>query len=133
MKLLIILLLLLSHPLAHAAKPSSVYPPLTSELFLRVMLCESNNTVCVAGDDGTSSGTVQFTKETFYRLGKLARKSLIRRKLLGKHEALNWLNTGHQLMVAHWAMRHGWGHEWTCYRNLTGVGRPKSTTKGKAK
>lgn len=110
---------------AHAAKPSETYPPLTSDLFMRVMLCESNNKVCKIGDDGISVGSVQFTEETFYRLGKLARKSLVRRELLGSSEKLHWLNTGHQLMVAQWAMSHGWGHEWTCYRKVTGVKRPK--------
>lgn len=110
---------------AHAARPSDVYPPLTSDLFMRVMLCESNNTVCKIGDDGISVGAVQFTEGTFNRLGKLARRNLIRRGLIGKHEKLHWLNTGHQLMVAQWAMSHGWGHEWTCYRKITGIKRPK--------
>ena len=110
---------------AHAAKPSLVYPPLTSDLFMRVMLCESNNAVCKVGDDGISVGAVQFTEATFYRLGKLARKNLVRRGLLRSSEKLHWLNTGHQLMVAHWAMSNGWGHEWTCYRKVTGVRRPR--------
>lgn len=112
---------------AHAAKPSDVYPPLTSELLMRVELCESNNEVCKLGDDNASVGLLQVTEETFYRLGKLARPSLVSKGLLKKKEKLHWLNTGHQLMVAHWAMSNGWGHEWTCYRKVTGVKRPART------
>ena len=70
--------------------------------------CESkgqhNNTW---GDNGTSYGWLQYKKATFYYLIKKA----------GFSQQLDWKNKKHQLKVALWAFKNGYGKEWTCYQD----------------
>ncbi len=99
--------------------------PISDKLFNQVRMCESSNRQHVWGDDNTSYGILQFIRPTFKRLAKKARPHLIATNLISTDTQLKWGNTSHQLLVGRWAMDNGWGHEWTCFRKITGTGRPK--------
>lgn len=60
----------------------------------------------VWGDNKTSYGWLQYKKATFYHLAEKA----------GFNQQLNWKDKKHQLKVALWAFKNGYGREWTCYQ-----------------
>jgi hypothetical protein len=71
-------------------------------LLMDIMQCESSLRYNVWGDDGKSYGIAQFRKETFYEFASLARQEMKAEKL--------W--------PAQWALDHGYGNRWTCYRKI---------------
>ncbi len=101
MRILLLSLTLFLPAAAHAAD---------SKLLIDIMECESGGRYNVVGDDGVSVGIAQFQKATFETL---------------KHKAkmpwLQWKNPIHQMRLLNWAIDHGYGRLWTCYRKLKGV------------
>lgn len=74
---------------------------------IAVISCESSGRYDAVGDGGKSVGIAQFQKATFNRLKKEAHMP-----------NLIWKNPVHQMKLMVWAIDHGYGHLWTCYRNL---------------
>lgn len=85
---------------AHAADAKQV---------IDIIECESAGRYNVVGDDGVSVGIAQFQKATFEELKRKA-----------KMPWLQWKNPIHQMRLLNWAIDHGYGHLWTCYRKLQG-------------
>lgn len=83
-----------------------------------VVQCESSGRHTVhgkvmCGDDGISCGIAQFQRETFYEFARDAKKEWP----FGKPR---WLDKEQQLWLMNWAIDHGHGRRWTCYRKLKG-------------
>ena len=76
-------------------------------LVIDILACESSGKYDAVGDDGISYGIAQFRKETFYEFAALA--GFIH---------FQYKNPIHQLRVMNWALDHGYGRRWTCYRKL---------------
>lgn len=74
---------------------------------IAVISCESSGRYDAVGDGGKSVGIAQFQKATFNKLKKEAHMP-----------NLTWKNPVHQMKLMVWAIDHGYGHLWTCYRNL---------------
>lgn len=80
---------------------------------LRIILCESNvRHTGVWGDGGKSYGICQFQYATFKDL----------REEAGRPE-LRWKNRDDQLWLLDWALRHGYGGRWACYKKTTEVAK----------
>jgi len=75
---------------------------------LSIILCESgaihHN---VWGDGGKSYGICQFQKRTFYWMAELANKPELR-----------WKRRDDQVWLLDWALRHGYGKYWACYKGV---------------
>lgn len=80
-------------------------------LFIGVIECESGGNPDAVGDHGLARGLAQWHRDTFYELAAQA-----------KMKGLKWENTIHQLKLMNWALSHGYGSRWTCYRRLTRTG-----------
>lgn len=79
-------------------------------LAYRIMTCESGRKHNgVWGDHGKSYGILQYKKETFFAHARQA----------GLSNA-DWQNQWHQIYLFKWAVTHGKGNDWTCYRRLYG-------------
>jgi len=74
---------------------------------IEVIECESGGRHDAVGDGGASVGIVQFQKATFNWMKKIAGKP-----------NYSWKNPIHQLRLMTWAVDHGYGNHWTCYRHL---------------
>jgi hypothetical protein len=74
---------------------------------IEVIDCESSGRHNAVGDGGKSVGIVQFQKATFNWMKKAAGKP-----------NWSWKNPIHQLRLMVWAVDHGYGDQWTCYRHL---------------
>ena len=100
----LLLLVVLFTPLAQAADVN---------LLIDIMECESGGYHYTkkgrinAGDDGVSVGIAQFQRVTFEELKRKAH-----------HPEWKWRNPIHQMRLLNWAVDHGYGHLWTCYRKL---------------
>ena len=77
------------------------------EMALAVAQCESQLKTTAVGDHGLAYGVYQFHESTFDLF----------KKQFGD-ESLEYKNTEHQVELALWAISHGKGANWTCYRNL---------------
>jgi hypothetical protein len=76
---------------------------------LSIILCESDGKhVGTWGDGGRSYGIAQFQRATFNDL----------RKEAGRPD-LRWKNRDDQLWLLDWALRHGYGDRWTCFKKAT--------------
>lgn len=74
---------------------------------IEVVECESGGRYDAVGDGGKSHGIVQFQKATFNWMKKAA-----------GHPNWSYKNPVHQLRLMVWAVDHGYGRQWTCYRHL---------------
>lgn len=91
--------------------------PVSSELMMNIIKCESGFRHDAVGDDGVSRGLAQFREETFYEFAATAiRQKKWDFKKLGKPA---WMNPGQQVYLLEWGIRNGHGRRWTCYRTLT--------------
>lgn len=79
-----------------------------SKLLIDIIECESSGRHDAVGDDGVSNGIAQFRKETFYEFARQA-----------KMKGMIYKNPIHQLRLMNWAIDHGYGNRWTCFRKLT--------------
>jgi hypothetical protein len=70
----------------------------------RLAMCESSYRPRAVGDGGKSRGPLQYQAATFARHSTLA----------GRQD-LRWGNPEDQFVLALWAVRNGYGREWTCY------------------
>jgi hypothetical protein len=95
---ILILALFLSAPLVHAADAA---------LLIDILECESAGRYNVVGDDGVSVGIAQFQRVTFDTLKRKAH-----------HREWQWKNPVHQMRLLNWAIDHGYGRLWTCYRKI---------------
>lgn len=79
-------------------------------LLINIIECESSGRHNVYGkqDHGASYGIAQFRRETFYEFAKKAGMKKMR-----------YVNPIHQLRVMNWALDHGYGNRWTCFRKLS--------------
>lgn len=75
-------------------------------LAVRIVACESAGLADVWGDDHKSFGIAQFQRVTFREMSKRAGLDL------------KWRNPYDQLTLLKWALHHGKGHYWTCYRKI---------------
>lgn len=95
-----------------AACLSCTYKPVyaaDASLIIDIIECESSGRHDVYGDKGKSFGIVQFQKDTF---NELKEKAHMRQ--------LVWRNPVHQLRLMVWAIDHGYGDRWSCYRKVKG-------------
>jgi hypothetical protein len=72
---------------------------------LNIIICESGGRKGIWGDGGKSHGCAQFQRPTFTWMKKEA-----------KRPDLQWKKWADQLWLLDWALRHGYGKHWTCYR-----------------
>lgn len=77
-------------------------------LVAQIVVCESSSRPNVCGDDGVSCGIAQFKRETFF---SFAKKSGL------KHP--NYMDMTQQVFLLDWALNHGLGWNWTCYKIVT--------------
>mgnify|MGYP001607984416 CR=1 FL=1 len=77
------------------------------EVALKVAQCESEFKTTAVGDSGKAYGVFQFHKPTFTEFSQKF-----------GDESLEYKNVEHSIELAMWAISHGMGHHWTCYRNL---------------
>lgn len=96
-RLCIVLLLLFAAPVQAA----------DINLVINILECESSGKHDAVGDGGIAYGIAQFHKDTFYEFAAL----------MGMQPA-DWHNSIHQLRVMNWALDHGYGGRWSCYRKL---------------
>lgn len=81
----------------------------TREEMAKIIECESGGRHDgIWGDGGRAYGITQIHKGTFY---ELAGKAEIK--------GLDWKNKHDQITLLRWALEHGYGDHWTCYRKLT--------------
>ena len=108
------LILLLSFP----AKAENI----DSMLFVMVIACESSWMEHKKGDGGTSFGLPQFKKSTFKMISRKAMDDPLFVKAFRKIEKRIKVPVfkfpSHKMMVAQWGMSNGYGHHWTCYKEL---------------
>jgi hypothetical protein len=83
-------------------------------MMINIMKCESNLRFNVWGDDGKSFGIAQFRKETFYEFANMAKGEMKAEKLW----PAEWRHPQHQVFLLNWAIDHGYGNRWTCYRKI---------------
>jgi hypothetical protein len=74
---------------------------------INVIDCESSGRYNAIGDSGKSYGIAQFQRATFNQLKRAARIP-----------ELSYKNPIHQMRLMVWAIDHGYGNNWTCYRKL---------------
>jgi hypothetical protein len=80
-----------------------------AEMVMIVTNCESSNRhEGIYGDGGKAYGIAQIWEATFHRLART----------MGRPE-LRWKDKRDQLIVLSWAIRNGYGKEWTCGRLIT--------------
>jgi len=72
-----------------------------------VIECESSGRTTVYGDDGDAFGILQFHQKTFNWLKKKSGMKNLKRS-----------SPIDQIKLFQWAVRHGYGGLWTCYREL---------------
>lgn len=76
---------------------------------IAILKCESQlKHHNVWGDHGKSYGIAQFQLKTFNYLKTLANKPELR-----------WKNCQDQLWLFDWALKNGYGKNWTCYRKCS--------------
>ena len=76
-------------------------------VIINVTECESGGRYDAVGDNGKSVGIAQFQKATFEQMKREAHMP-----------KLQWKNPIHQLRLMNWAIDHGYGKAWTCYRRM---------------
>lgn len=81
-------------------------------LVAQIVVCESGSRPDVCGDDGISCGIAQFRKETFFEFARQARLTHPR-----------YMDMKQQIYLLNWALDHGLGRRWTCYRKIKGNSR----------
>lgn len=84
----------------HDAKADSL------PLAVQIIACESAGRADVWGDDHKSFGIAQFQRSTFQEMSRHAGTD-------GE-----WRTPYDQLQLLKWALRHGKGRYWTCYRKI---------------
>lgn len=72
----------------------------------KVALCESSYIKDIVGDSGKAYGVYQFHKPTFEMFSKEFGREL------------DYKNTDHNIELAIWAIKNGYGNHWTCFRWL---------------
>lgn len=71
--------------------------------------CESQFNQFAVGDHGAARNVAQFHKPTFLWLQKLAGPD---------YADLKYEDAKAQITLMAWAIKHGYGDQWTCYRHL---------------